>query len=397
MDATSYGSSRRKTYGGKDWRILGVNARISHPRLGVKIVPIHPELKTPFKVAVHSLNVEEAKKSIHAAFKYDRTSKTRLVISPAGILADGLDVDTDKQLRNHFIKWDDGYNDRLYNYLSNLVNQCKTSFKSDGGHQENAALKSIITLHAIAFDQDNHGLLYDETLLSALVKMSYTKTFLLNVQASLTLWYLLTKTDDIIRRNLFKAGIIGGLVRSIKETKFNRAEDEIKTEYTIKCLLGEVQTLGPDAFIELAEPITVDNAVEIMLEYIKKCKRIDTSDYACALACYLLPYANVNTHVKFGLDLIYNENPNTCTSALYSVALGMAHREGRKSLNDLGGNKLFQKISEIGIDLRKKDSIYAESSEERRAAADAKEAAEKKKEEDLKQRRRESDRGPGAA
>ena len=45
MDATSYGSSRRKTYGGKDWRILGVNARISHPRLGVKIVPIHPELK----------------------------------------------------------------------------------------------------------------------------------------------------------------------------------------------------------------------------------------------------------------------------------------------------------------------------------------------------------------
>ena len=46
---TPYGSSRRKTYGGKDWRILGVNARISHPRLGVKIVPIHPELKTPFK------------------------------------------------------------------------------------------------------------------------------------------------------------------------------------------------------------------------------------------------------------------------------------------------------------------------------------------------------------
>mgnify|MGYP001431101869 CR=1 FL=1 len=70
------------------------------------------------------------------------------------------------------------------------------------------------------------------------------------------------------------------------------------------------------------------------------------------------PFALVGTHVKFGLDLIYNENPNTCTSALYSVALGMAHREGRKSLNDLGGNKLFQKISEIGIDLRKKDSIF---------------------------------------
>ena len=68
--------------------------------------------------------------------------KNHLVnLSPAGILADGLDVDTDKQLRNHFIKWDDGYNDRLYNYLSNLVNQCKTSFKSDGGHQEKHSIK----------------------------------------------------------------------------------------------------------------------------------------------------------------------------------------------------------------------------------------------------------------
>ena len=53
IDATSYGSSRRKTYGGKDWRILGVNARISHPRLGVKIVPIHPELADAKEAAEH--------------------------------------------------------------------------------------------------------------------------------------------------------------------------------------------------------------------------------------------------------------------------------------------------------------------------------------------------------
>ena len=50
MDATSYGSSRRKTYGGKDWRILGVNARISHPRLGVKIVPIQSYEKKHVKI-----------------------------------------------------------------------------------------------------------------------------------------------------------------------------------------------------------------------------------------------------------------------------------------------------------------------------------------------------------
>eukprot|EP00943_MAST-04B_sp_MAST-4B-sp1_P009198 g9198.t1 len=350
---TPYGSSRRKTYGGKDWRILGVNALVSHPRLGFKNVSLHPEVKTPFKVAVHSLDIDEVKKAIHTQFKYERTSKTRLVISAAGgTLADGLDVNSDKQLINHFIKWDDGYNDRLYNYLSHLVNQCKNSFQSDSGNAESVALKSILTLHQIAFDEDNHVLLYDESLLAGLIKMSYTKTFLLNIHASLTLWYLLTKTDDIIRKTLFKVGIIGGLIRSIKETKFNRADDEIKTEYAIKCLLGEVQTLGVEEFIGLAKPITADQAIEIMLQYIKKCKRIDTSEYACALSCYLLPFGNVKTLVQFGLELIYEENPDTAISALYAVALGMSYREGRKSLNDLGGNKLFQKISEIGIDLQ---------------------------------------------
>ena len=72
----------------------------------------------------------EVKKFIHRAFKYDRTSKTRLVISEAGLLSDGLDVDSDRQLINHLIKWNDGYNERLYNYLSQLVQKCKDSFKA---------------------------------------------------------------------------------------------------------------------------------------------------------------------------------------------------------------------------------------------------------------------------
>ena len=138
--SSSNGSSRRKDYGGQDWRILGVRSRVSHPRLGIKTINIHPDVKQPFEVAVHSLDITEVKKFIHRAFKYDRTSKTRLVISGSGFLSDGLDVDSDRQLINHFIKWNDGYNERLYNYLSQLVQKCKDSFKTDGG--ESAAFKS---------------------------------------------------------------------------------------------------------------------------------------------------------------------------------------------------------------------------------------------------------------
>ena len=160
--SSSNGSSRRKDYGGQDWRILGVRSRVSHPRLGIKTINIHPDVKQPFEVAVHSLDITEVKKFIHRAFKYDRTSKTRLVIS-AGFLSDGLDVDSDRQLINHFIKWNDGYNERLYNYLSQLVQKCKDSFKTDGG--ESAAFKSTSLLHIIATDDLNHELLYDESLI----------------------------------------------------------------------------------------------------------------------------------------------------------------------------------------------------------------------------------------
>ena len=66
----SNGSSRRKDYGGQDWRILGVRSRVSHPRLGIKTINIHPDVKQPFEVAVHSLDITEVKKFIHRAFKY---------------------------------------------------------------------------------------------------------------------------------------------------------------------------------------------------------------------------------------------------------------------------------------------------------------------------------------
>lgn len=224
--------------------------------------------------------------------------KTRLVISAAGLLSDGLDVDSDRQLINHFIKWNDGYNERLYNYLSELVQKCKDSFKADGG--ESAAFKSTSLLHVIATDELNHELLYDESLMSGLVKMCFTKTFLLNVQAATTAWYLLTKTDKIIRRNLLKAGIISGLIRSIEETKSTRAEDEIHTSYAVKCLVGELQELKVEEFLKFASPLTADTTIEILLKYIKRCKRIDTVEVACILSSYLLPYTNVKTVMTFG-------------------------------------------------------------------------------------------------
>ena len=41
----------------------GVRSRVSHPRLGIKTINIHPDVKQPFEVAVHSLDMTEVKSS----------------------------------------------------------------------------------------------------------------------------------------------------------------------------------------------------------------------------------------------------------------------------------------------------------------------------------------------
>ena len=164
------------------------------------------------------------------------------------------------------------------------------------------------------------------------------------------------------------------MIRSIEETKSSRAEDEIHTSYALKCVVGEVQKLQVQEFLKFASPLTADTTIEILLKYIKRCKRIDTIEAACILSSYLLPHANVKTAMTFGLDLIYNEQPDATLTALYAVAIGASYPEGRKMMNELGGNKLFQKISDIGIDLGNKDSIYIMSNEERQNLLAKKEA-----------------------
>ena len=187
--------ARRQQYSEKDSRVLGARVKVSHPKLGVKVVELSDDPKQPFRIAVRCLSLGMAKKAVHKVLRYERGSKVKLAIKTADSETEGFDIREANQLIDFLIKWDGDYNKRLEAFIEGLISACTKTFNSGINQEATACLKAILNIYSLAEDVMNHAVLLDKQLLSGLVGMCESKSFSVCTEAARLTKYLLEHTN----------------------------------------------------------------------------------------------------------------------------------------------------------------------------------------------------------
>eukprot|EP00505_MAST-04D_sp_SCG-Rhode-Island_P000787 Stramenopile-MAST_4_protein_787 len=328
--------SRRKDYSEENYRSLGVRVRVSHPRLGVKTLELAQDRKQPFLIAAHSLTLQYVQNAINSAFAYERGSKVKLSIGTSETSLDGVEVEDINTLKDH---------------LQGLADDSSKRFQSDE-QDATKILKAILIIQTLATDHLNHDILLDKILLSGLVKMCSNKAFSCSVQAARTIKYLLQNTTGIIRDKLLENGAIGGLLLVMRDARFTRGEDEVQLVDVASSLLHEFRRNELETLMRFSSPLLPDNVVNILLQFILRCKRDDTLMIASACACYILPLASTEVQVDFGMKLVFQDDWNTSSIAIYAFALASSNANGRAQFQQQGGKVVFERLAHFAKTLK---------------------------------------------
>ena len=352
--------ARRQQYSEKDSRVLGARVKVSHPKLGVKVVELSDDPKQPFRIAVRSLSLGMAKKAVHKVLRYERGSKVKLAIKTADSETEGFDIREANQLIDFLIKWDGDYNKRLEAFIEGLISACTKTFNSGINQEATACLKAILNIYSLAEDVMNHAMLLDKQLLSGLVGMCESKSFSVCTEAARLTKYLLEHTNASVRTLLLENGVLSGLFQTTKDAKFTRKDDEIHTIHAVAGILHELELHGCEKFLEYADPVTANSGIIVLLDFILRCKREDTLEIACACACHLLPFADSDDLIHFGLKMIEHADFRVCATAIYALALASSTGGGRVALVRSGGNELANRLGRFGKQILDRDTIREE-------------------------------------